>query len=86
MNVCIAQNVKEEQKVYFHSEDHKYRVSIKSFLDYKRLLQENYVEYRYCTLVRRVSAVDNFPTRWRTSTLGFTCSSVFGCNIAKQVD
>ena len=26
-----------------------------------------------------------FPTRC-TSTLGFTCSSVFGCNISKQVD
>jgi len=36
--------------------------------------------------LRRVSAADNFPTRWRTSTLGFTCSSVFGCNISKQVD
>ena len=39
-----------------------------------------------CTSVRRVSAVDNFPTRWCTSTLGFTCSSVCGCNISKQVD
>jgi len=39
-----------------------------------------------CTSVRRVSAVDNFPTRWCTSTLGFICSSVFGCNISKQVD
>ena len=27
-----------------------------------------------------------FPTRWCTSTLGFTCSLVFGCNISKQVD
>ena len=39
-----------------------------------------------CTSVRRVSAVDNFPTRWCTSTLGFRCLSVFGCNISKQVD
>ena len=39
-----------------------------------------------CTSVRRVSAVDNFPTRWCTSTLGFTRSSVFGCNVSKQVD
>jgi len=31
---------------------------------------------------RRVSAVDNFPTRWCSSTLGFTRSSVFGCNIS----
>ena len=36
--------------------------------------------------LRRVSAVDNFPTRWCTSTLGFRCSSVFGCNISKQMD
>jgi hypothetical protein len=36
--------------------------------------------------LRRVSAVDNFPTRWCTSTLGFRCSSVFGLNISKQVD
>ena len=36
--------------------------------------------------LRRVSAVDNFPTIWRTSTLGFTGLSVFGCNISKQVD
>jgi len=39
-----------------------------------------------CTSFRRVSTVDNFPARWCTSTLGFTCSSVFGCNFSKQVD
>ena len=39
-----------------------------------------------CTSVRRVSTVDNFPTRWCTSTLGFTRSLVFGCSISKQVD
>ena len=60
----------------------KYRVSIKSFPNYKHLLQAPL----RCIFVRRVSAVDNFPTSWRTSTLGFTCSSVFGCNISKQVD
>ena len=59
-----------------------YRVSLKSFPDYKHLLQETV----RCTSVRRVSAVDNFPKRWWTSTLGFRCSSVFGCNISKQVD
>ena len=59
-----------------------YRVSIKSFPDYKHLLQETL----RCTSVRRVSAVDNFTTRWCTSTLGFRRSSVFGCNISKQVD
>jgi len=30
--------------------------------------------------------VNNFATRWCTSTLGFTYSSAFGCNISKQVD
>ena len=30
--------------------------------------------------------MDNFPTRRCTSTLEFTCTSVFGCNISKQVD
>ena len=43
-------------------------------------------EHKVCISFRRVSAVDNFPTRWCTSTLGFTFSSVFGCNISKQVD
>jgi len=59
-----------------------YRVNIKSFRDYRHLLQETL----RCTSVRSVSAVDNFPTRWCTSTLGFRCSSVFGCNIFKQVE
>jgi len=58
-----------------------YRVSINSFPDYKYLSQETL----RCTSVRRVSAVDNFPTRWCTSTLGFRFSSVFGCGISKQV-
>ena len=52
----------------------KYRVSVKSFPDYKHLVQETL----RCTSVRRVSAADNFPTSWCTSTLGFRCSSVFG--------
>jgi hypothetical protein len=39
-----------------------------------------------CTSVRRVSAVDNFPTRWCTSRLGSTYSSVFGCDISGRVD
>jgi len=30
--------------------------------------------------------VDNFPTRWCTSTLRFRYSSVFECNLSKQVD
>jgi len=30
--------------------------------------------------------MDNFPTRWCTSTLGFGCLSVSGLNIYKQVD
>ena len=48
-----------------------YRVSINSFPDYRHLLQENFILH-----LRRVSGVDNFPTRWCTSTLEFTCSSV----------
>ena len=56
-------------------------MNIKYFPDYKHLLQDT---LRF-TSVRRVSAVDNFP-RWCTSTLGFKCASVFGCNISKQVD
>jgi len=59
-----------------------YRMSIKSFPDYKHLLQETLC----CTSVRRVSAVYYFPTRCCTSILGFGGSSVFGCNISKQVD
>jgi len=47
-----------------------YRVNIKSFPDYKYLLHD-YVGTLRCTSVKRVSAVDNFPTRWCTSTLGF---------------
>jgi len=58
-----------------------YRVSLNSLPDYIY-----YKETICCTSVRRVSAVDNFPIRWCTSTLGFTCSSVFGCKISKQVD
>jgi len=30
--------------------------------------------------------MDNILTRWCNSILRFTCSSVFGCNISKQVD
>ena len=62
--------------IYINS--NMYRVSLKSFPGHVGTLR--------CTSVRRVSAVDNVPTRWCTSTLGFTCSSVFGCNISKQVD
>ena len=64
-----------------------YRVSIKSFPDYKHLLQMfTWTCWNFMLHLRRVSAADNFPTRWRTSTLGLTCLSVFGCNISKQVD
>ena len=60
----------------------KYRVSIKIT---NKCLPGHIGTIRF-TSVRRVSAVDNFPTRWCTSTLGVTHSSVFGCNISKQVD
>jgi hypothetical protein len=36
--------------------------------------------YKYIILQLR-----HFPTRWCTSTLGFTCSSLFACSISKQV-
>jgi hypothetical protein len=45
-----------------------------------------YLDMLELYILRRVSAVDNFPTRWCISTLGFTCSSVFGCIVSKQVD
>jgi len=61
-----------------------YRVSIKSFPDYKQMF--TWTCWNFTLHLRIVSAVDNFSTRWRTSTLGFTCSSVFGCNISKQAD
>jgi len=66
-----------------------YRVSIKSFPDYKHLLQENYLdmlELYVAPQLEEFPAVDNFPTRWCTSTVWFGCSSVFGCNISKQAD
>jgi len=64
-----------------------YRVSIKSFPDYKHLLQMfTWTCWNFTLHLRRVSAVDNFPTRWCTFTLGLTCLPVFGCSISKQVD
>ena len=53
---------------------------MKSFPDYK-----HYQGTLRCTSVTRVSVVDNFPTDGAPPHLGFTCSSVFGCNISKQV-
>ena len=47
---------------------------------------QTFITRNFMLHLRRVSAVDNFPTRWCTSTLGFGCSSVFGCSISKQVD
>ena len=55
-----------------------YRVSTKSFPDYKHLLQENYVEYNFSFTIKLVSKI--------------LCQSVYcniwfyGCNISKQVD
>ena len=46
---------------------------MKSFPVYKHLLQENYVEHvgtLRCTSVRRVLAVDNFPTNGAPPHLG----------------
>ena len=47
---------------------------------------QTFITRKFKLHLRRVSAVDNFPTRWCTSTLGFTCSSAFGCKISHQVD
>jgi hypothetical protein len=58
-----------------------YRVSIKSFPDYKHFFSKctpGHGGTLRCTSVGRVSPVDNFPTRWCTSTLGFRCPSVLG--------
>ena len=46
-----------------------YRVSIKSFPDYKHLLQENYVEYKYIfltllKLVLKIFQQDGAPPHW----------------------
>jgi len=30
--------------------------------------------------------MNNFPTKWCTSKLGFTSPSVFGCTVSKQID
>jgi len=40
-----------------------YRVSIKSFPDYKYLLQENYVEYKHKTKLRGLSPRANYTDR-----------------------
>ena len=48
----------------------------KVFPDYKKMFTWT-SRTLCCTSIRIVSSVDNFPTRWRTATLGFTCSSVF---------
>ena len=47
----------------------KYRVSIKSFPDYKQLLQENYVEYKYIflsllKLVSKIFQQYGVPPHW----------------------
>ena len=59
-----------------------YRVSIKSFPDYKHLLQENYVEYKHiflplCKLVSKIL--------YHVFIVTFVTVD-FGCNISKQVD
>ena len=47
----------------------KYRMSIHSFPVYKQMITWTLQTLR-CTSVRCVLSVDNFPTRWRNSTLG----------------
>jgi len=59
----------------------KYRVSIKSFPDYKHLLQETLCctseEFQPWIIFQQ----DGAPPHW-----GSDAESVFGCNISKQVD
>jgi len=72
-----ADKLKWKYKRLIHQliKDEVYRVSIKSFLDYKHLLQENYVEYKYIflPLLKLVSKIlchviwfldATFPNRW----------------------
>ena len=54
--------------------EHKFFSWLQTFITRKL---PGHVGTERCTSVRRVSAVDNFPTRWCTSTLGFRCSSGF---------
>jgi hypothetical protein len=45
---CLVNLPLRNYKFYYHLQDSQiYRVSIKSFPDYKHLLQENYVEYKH---------------------------------------
>ena len=67
----------------FVQAEHKFFPWLQTFITRKL---PGHVRSLCCTSVRRVSAMDNFPTRWCTSALGFRCSSVFGRNISKQVD
>jgi hypothetical protein len=57
---------------------YQYRVSIKSFPDYKNLLQENYVEYKYIffTIVSIIFQQDGATPHWGSHVRRF-----FGCNI-----
>ena len=59
------------------------RASIKSFPDCKQMF--TWTCWDFTLHLRRVSAVDNFPTRWCTSTLAITCSSGFGCGLGEMV-
>jgi len=48
-------NCAEEQRSEDWNSSTLYRVSIKSFPDYKHLLQENYVEYKHILFYRYLS-------------------------------
>jgi hypothetical protein len=48
------------QKIYILPEEDFYRVSIKSFPDYKYLLQENYVEYKYMLFFSKCNSTQDF--------------------------
>ena len=47
---CLSVFFISSFRVYFHTDLKIYRVSINSFPDYKHLLQENYVGYKYIFL------------------------------------
>ena len=64
-----------------------YRVSIKSFPDYKQSVHLDMLELYVAPQLEEfqlwiICQQDGGPPHWGS----FTCSSVFGCNISKQVD
>jgi hypothetical protein len=85
--VCLQIRMAKSSRQYAAFQfENKVQGEHKVFPRLQTFITRKHVGTLHCTSVRRVSAVDNFPTRRCTSTLWFTCSSVFGCKISKQVD